>query len=187
MRIARLATLCLVGALAPLAGSAEVPEAKRALVIELIELSAGSEVGAQAVDEFLRRIEPEFPALVKSLVASEEDLDPADRPAVEARLSDFAAFRADFEQRFPEEVDLEAVLAEVYVPLYDRYFEEEELAEIVAFYRSPAGRKMMRVMPLVLQEGMSGTLERIQPEFLRVVALVLAQRREELSAEGDVR
>ena len=41
------------------------------------------------------------------------------------------------------------------VPIYDKYYTEEEINQIIAFYNSPVGKKMISTMPLVMQESMA--------------------------------
>jgi hypothetical protein len=176
MRSARLLVLGLAIALTPAAGQAEVADGKRALIVELIALSAGPQ--NTVAHQFLGQLQPLYGSWVRDLMGSEEELEPARRAALQEHLSDFDAFSVAFMARFPKEVDVEAVLVDTYVPLYDRYFDEAELTEIVAFYRSEAGRKMMRVLPQLIQEGVTGTLRRIEPELLRLVGLVLVERRQ---------
>jgi hypothetical protein len=40
------------------------------------------------------------------------------------------------------------------VPVYDKYFTNEELDALIAFYNTPVGIKTVRVMPQVTQEAM---------------------------------
>jgi len=50
------------------------------------------------------------------------------------------------------------------VPIYDKYYSPEELREIIAFYKTPAGQKMIEVTP------------KIMGEFLRASADAVKQR-----------
>ncbi len=187
MHMARIAPLCLAGVLAPLAGTAEISATKTALVVELVEISAGPEASVPVVRQFLQELQPHYAALVEDVMTAEQDLEPVQRAALTRQLSDFDAFAVAFVERFPNEVDLDGVLAEAYLPLYDRHFEEQELEAIVGFYRSPAGRKMVRVLPVLVNEGVTRTMELIQPQLMRVVGRVLAERRQALVEQGEVR
>jgi uncharacterized protein len=40
------------------------------------------------------------------------------------------------------------------VPVYDRHFSSDELRQLIAFYQSPIGQKMITESPAVLQESM---------------------------------
>lgn len=58
----------------------------------------------------------------------------------------------------------------VYADLYMAVFSEQELRELVEFYRSPIGRKLITRMPELMQRSMQASMERVQrlmPEFQR--------------------
>ena len=40
------------------------------------------------------------------------------------------------------------------VPIYDKYFTESEIKELIAFYESSVGKKMVKNQPLILQDSM---------------------------------
>ncbi len=44
------------------------------------------------------------------------------------------------------------------VPIYDKYFTEKELQELINFYQSPTGRKLIEVMPLIMEDSMQATM-----------------------------
>jgi len=43
------------------------------------------------------------------------------------------------------------------VPVYDKYFSEDELKELIAFYKGATGRKLIKVMPLIMEDSMKAT------------------------------
>ncbi|MBI5415336.1 MAG: DUF2059 domain-containing protein, partial [Candidatus Omnitrophica bacterium] len=49
--------------------------------------------------------------------------------------------------------NLDAIVAQL-VPIYDKYYTPDELKEIVAFYKSPAGQKVIEATPKIMQEAM---------------------------------
>lgn len=49
-------------------------------------------------------------------------------------------------------LDAPAIIDEIVVPIYDRTFAADELRVIVEFYESPAGQKMVRNQPQMMQE-----------------------------------
>lgn len=46
-------------------------------------------------------------------------------------------------------------LTEMLVPVYKKYLSEDELDEIIAFYNTPAGKKLASSNPQIMQESMS--------------------------------
>jgi len=182
MRAVRLALL-LVGTVLATAGSgarAGIPESKQQLIRELLEISSGTQATEQVAQMFLLQLRSHHRALVDQVVASEAGLTAEEQQALRAHLLDFDEFATTFSARFPERIDLDSVLVQVYTPLYDRYFDESELRTIVAFYRSPAGRKTLTVMPILLQEGIRDTLPVVEPRVMELVGEILAERSSEI-------
>jgi hypothetical protein len=74
------------------------------------------------------------------------------------------AFEQDFPaaQRNPKLVDIflkkietrmgSGEILELFVPLYDKYFTDDDIKEIIHFYESPLGQKYLRVTPQLTQE-----------------------------------
>lgn len=45
-------------------------------------------------------------------------------------------------------------LENVYVVIYDRHFTTDELRQLIAFYQTPVGRKLLDKQPMILKESM---------------------------------
>lgn len=41
------------------------------------------------------------------------------------------------------------------IPIYDKYFSEEEIRQLIAFYKTPTGQKIISTMPSVMKEAMA--------------------------------
>ena len=59
--------------------------------------------------------------------------------------------------------------------IYARYLREEEMREIIAFYRTPAGTRLMQIVPPLLSEmfamalpGMPTVINETHEEFLNL-------------------
>ncbi|MCL1139059.1 DUF2059 domain-containing protein [Shewanella pneumatophori] len=90
----------------------------------LMNKTGAGELGVQAMNQML-------PAL-KNMVPN----------APESFWSDYMA-----------EFDSEA-LVELTVPIYQKYLTEEEVLALNAFYDTPAGKKLIKVQPQIMQESM---------------------------------
>ncbi len=58
-------------------------------------------------------------------------------------------------------LDLDEVLRQL-IPVYEQYFSERDLQELIAFYESDVGRKLLRTAPLILKDSMDKSLEYFQ-------------------------
>jgi len=47
-----------------------------------------------------------------------------------------------------------AEMIDLVIPVYDKYLSHEEVRAIVAFYESPAGRRLAEVQPQIMQDSM---------------------------------
>ena len=97
-------------------------------------------------------------ALIRQLLSMTHSVDMAISP-IEASVAGQRAANsrvpAVFWDRFLAETrnrrgEFEALV----VPVYDRHFSADELRQLIAFYQSPIGQKMISEQPAVLQESM---------------------------------
>jgi hypothetical protein len=120
----------------PGAAAQGASEAFRASVQELVRLSGATALGEAIANEMFRSV-------VASMRQSNPDLPP--RVGVIAQQVASETFGSLFAD--------EKRVVDLYVPIYERHFSQEEVDEIVRFYRTPVGQKVIREMPAVMQEA----------------------------------
>lgn len=57
--------------------------------------------------------------------------------------------------------DIDGIVQQL-VPIYDKYYSPEELGEIIAFYKTPAGQKMIEVTPKIMSEFLQASVDAIK-------------------------
>lgn len=62
------------------------------------------------------------------------------------------AAQDDFEKELLAEVDINQ-LTNLLIPIYERHVSEEDLDRLLAFYRSPAGKRFIKALPLITAES----------------------------------
>ena len=113
-----------------------VPDTYRESVRELLRLTGSGEIGEQMANATFR-------AVTTSLRQSNPELPPrAIAIAREVAAEEFGALFAD-----------EARLLDAFVPIYRKHFSKRELDELIAFYRTPLGTKVVHAMPAVVEES----------------------------------
>lgn len=95
-----------------------------------------------------------------------------------------------FEQVFRREVDFQALLQHVYLPVYQKYFDEQEMAALIAFYASPVGKKLSAVTPVLMQESSASFNRRYGARVQKIGGELVSQELEDLmeklhALEGD--
>ena len=57
--------------------------------------------------------------------------------------------------------DMSGIMEQL-LPIYDKYYSSEELKEIIAFYKTPAGMKMIEVTPRIMSEFLQASVDAIK-------------------------
>ena len=129
-----LATLILV---APLAAAEELTEAKKQVIDELLEVTGALEVGeimGNAVSA----------EMISLLMQQQGQVEPALVSIIQDEVNSI----------MHEQFIANGFINEMSYELYHKYFTLEELTEVVAFYKTPTGRKIADKLPQLTQESM---------------------------------
>jgi hypothetical protein len=173
---ARLAALLLLASGAAHAAEPNpISETKRQLMQELFELTGGERASDQVMEVMLAQMEQSQGAMIEQVVAGTSGLSPDQQSELREHLAGAQGFFAKFRARLPERIDFRELMQAVVMPIYDRHFDEQDLREMVAFYRTPAGRKAVSTLPQITQETMQGVAERVQPQILGLVQEIIAE------------
>jgi hypothetical protein len=136
------------------------PASAIAVARELVELKGGSNMFDPVV---INMIDQTRTALLRTSPQLSKDLN----ETATTLLTEFAAKRAD-------------LIAEA-AKFYANRFTEPELKEMVTFYKSPLGRKMLTQEPLVLDETFNFVQQQWAP---KVSEEVMARFRAEMKKKG---
>lgn len=98
---------------------------KEQAIRKLLQLTRASEMAAQMMDQMAGQLRPMFPQVPES-------------------------FWGDF----IKEVKPEELIKRI-VPIYGRHLSDSEIADLVKFYESPIGKKLVSVQPLIVQESVA--------------------------------
>ena len=66
---------------------------------------------------------------------------------------------------FRSEIKFEDIIENVYVHLYSKYFTDDEIKELIKFYNTEVGKKIVRVLPQLFQESYTMTQEYIEEKL----------------------
>ena len=89
-----------------------------------------------------------FDPLIAGVIEQAKNLYLQQNPALGKDLNEIAAkLRADYAPRYSE-------LTNEIARIYATHFSEQELKEIIAFYKSPVGKKMLALQPQLVDNSM---------------------------------
>ncbi|RXR16216.1 DUF2059 domain-containing protein [Flavobacterium amnicola] len=99
-------------------------ESKKAKILEMISLTGVDKIGVQMMDNIMNSFRNRDNSIPD-----------------------------DFWIEVKKEVNSEELI-NLYVPIYDKYYTEEDLENLVKFYKSPTGKKVTSIMPQMMNESM---------------------------------
>ncbi|MBN1899299.1 MAG: DUF2059 domain-containing protein [Spirochaetes bacterium] len=108
---------------------AEKKNAKQSDIKELLILTGSDKIGIQMLNQIIDNFRVSMP----------------DVPA-------------EYWDSFLEKVNKEALI-ELIIPVYDKHLTHEDIKELIKFYKSPLGKKLISVMPIITQESYSAGYE----------------------------
>lgn len=73
---------------------------------------------------------------------------------IDAFKKNYTDVRAEFWEEVAKEISADDLIKLV-IPIYEKYYSEEDIDQLINFYRSPIGKKMQEVTPLLTQESMA--------------------------------
>jgi len=189
------ATAMVAGGQEPTAGSAKpvISPSKQRLIAELLDATEAKK-NALAITDSLNALSAQTSALVWESLEAEEvmkSLSAADREELKQKmLADSARADKRIQELFAKRIDMTKLIEDIFYELYDKYFTEAELQDLVAFYQSSTGKKSISVQPRMFSESMAMVMERIKPKGMEIMAEFLkeeaARIKTELEAEKPV-
>ena len=108
-------------------------EAKKADIRQLLEITGAANLATQTMDDMEKTMRP----MIAGALPPGEYRD---------KLVDlfFEKFRS---KRTPDH------LMEVIIPIYEKYYSDDDIKELIAMYQTPLGRKMLSVLPQIAAES----------------------------------
>ena len=115
----------------------ELTEQKKQLIDEMMTITGV----ANSTTLFARAFIDQYSNILKK---TQPDIDP----------QAFAIIKDETLAVMREQVEKEGIIQKMYHPIYHKYLTEADLRELIAFYQTPVGQKMVTTMPLIVQESM---------------------------------
>ena len=141
---------------------------KRAQIKELMRATGASKIGVQ----FAAAISQELGRTLRKA-----------RPDIPERV--FGVLQQEMLQLFEERIEAPGGLMDRVVPIYEKHFTSDELSQMLAFYRTPAGRKAVETLPAIMSESVQvgqAWGQSLGPEINRRVQAALKREGIELPA-----
>ncbi|OKH18607.1 DUF2059 domain-containing protein [[Limnothrix rosea] IAM M-220] len=147
---------------------------KLALIEELRVLTKRDENATQVLDIMMSQMQDQASAMSKSLFG-----EAADPTVIAAFDETFTRIVERMYTLMQAEIDFAAVQEDIDFKLYNEYYSAAELADLIAFYKTPTGQKTAEIYPQLAQRSMELFSAEVTPTMMEIQQQVLM---EELSA-----
>ena len=162
----------------------EIKPEKRALIKELYLATRADKLAESFTNMILTQMERDLP---KRLSESPEmqHVRSKDRQQAQTALVESSArvFRR-FKELMPERINFTEVMEQMFYPIYDKFFTETELKDLVTFYKSPTGQKSIGVMPQLMQAAMQRSSQALNGKVTDLVTEVLEEEKKNIERAG---
>ena len=149
-----------------------ISQEKRALIKELLEITESTKNAEQIMDSMVRS---ELPKLVSAVLKNAPALD-SDRPEIQKQFSEIVSRMAGkYRDRVVKKIDVNQLIEQVSYPIYDKYFTESELRDIIGFYKSSTGKKAISLMPQIFNDSFQRTNEILMPQMSRIMTEIITE------------
>jgi hypothetical protein len=79
------------------------------------------------------------------------------------------------QEKMATSLNLAEYMEKVSLELYDKYFSESELKDMLAFYKTPTGKKTIEVMPKLMADSMQKSTEQFMPKMMSIINEIIAE------------
>jgi hypothetical protein len=161
----------------------ELTAEKKSLIKQLLVLTDADKSVHTILDAFLDAQRKSYPRILQQFVDADTTLTDEQKKSImdhTQERSEHALVRT--KELFDKNIDMSSVMDNVAYIVYNKYFSADELKDIIAFYKTPTGKKTLKVMPDLTRESMEQARSIITPQFQKVIVQLIEEERSSLKA-----
>ncbi len=159
--------------------SQKISTKKQQLIDRYLELIGGEKTFQEVIQAVLSQTEQQFGSILTSQLVENKQLSPQERQQITNKFNqEITSIVQKYNRMFLERINYQQIVEEVYYPIYDKYFTEEDLQALIEFYQTPTGRKTIEFMPQLFQESMQKTAQVLNPTIKSIMQEIIAEELE---------
>lgn len=169
----------------------QISPEKRALISELLEVSEAKKNALAIFNAMLDENQRQMPDIVWQGLLSQTEVQELDAEARDALRKELLAESERMNKRVRElflaGINMALVIEDVSVDLYDKYFTDDEIKDLIVFYKSHTGKKTTEVLPKMFAESMTNTMDAVKPKVLEIVAQLVNEETARVKKELETK
>ena len=155
------------------------------LVVELVDAMGIKEQARTTVDGVMTAVSQQSQGIIENMVLSESGLSRTEKEKIAAvSRESYERFMKAFRERVFKQIDIAKTVEDIAVALYTKYFSDQELSDLIAFYKTPTGKKSMQVLPTLATESIQMAQEKMGPTLEKIVKELLEEERKAVSSKS---
>lgn len=159
----------------------QIAPEKKKIIGEIISVTKADQKTEETIKAMLDQMAAAYPTLVKETLAKSSGLTAARKTSLESEMiKRNASFSAKFNERLRQRVNFREYVEQTFYPLYDKFFTEGELKDLLAFYKTPTGQKLNEVTPQLAAESIRLSQEILTPKIAAIVNEIIQEDIEEI-------
>jgi hypothetical protein len=178
-----VAVLLLVASAPVAAQNAEstISPAKRDLIRELYSAMKVDQMAEQSANVIMDQLNKQLPSMLAQVLGDSLELKGKPREELQRALIESSErVNTRIKELLPQRIKWAETMEQIFYPIYNKHFTEQELKDLVAFYTSPTGQKAIQVMPDLLKESMEKSAELMNPRLVQLVNQVLEEEKQRI-------
>lgn len=153
---------------------------KQAAIKELIAIVHADNKIEDLLELMSAQMQATSKTIYKALIDERTDLTPAERKSLEEA---FTAGQTEsskrYQEKFAQKLDLNTMIQEISLTVYDKHYTLEEIRDLIAFYKTPTGQKSLRLMNPIMSDSMQAMQEKLLPKIPTIIKEIEEEIRKE--------
>lgn len=148
----------------------ELTPEKRALINELLAAIDARTTVNSLIDTMLSQAEKSSEQMVADTISERGDMTPQEKEEHRKKMmASSARMNKRFRELMAQRIDMLKIMQDISYSVYYKYFTEDEIKDMIAFYKSPTGKKSIEVMPKLFSDSMTRTAEVLMPKLRQII------------------
>lgn len=161
-----------------------IPEEKRKLISEMVTIMKMDAQLPEMTDQILKAMETSYPLGSNQAIDSNPNLTQEQKEQLKLKEADsFRSFSTKLRERIKTGIDHKKYIEEGVYPLYDKFYSEQELKDLILFYKTPTGQKVVTSMPKLFAESQKVAQETLVPQVLPLIQQLLDEEFKNIAPE----
>jgi len=158
-----------------------ISPAKHDLIRGLYAAMKVDQMAQQSANLIMDHMGKQLPSMLAQVLGDSMELKGKPRAEFERALIESSErVNARIKELLPQRIKWAETMEEIFYPIYDKHFTEQELKDLLAFYTSPTGKKAIQVMPDLLKESMEKAAELMNPRLMQLINQVLEEEKQHI-------